>query len=121
MRWMLPSAPSRRFEPMSEGKAVIAEARWETALSARYMTQLCKHFAHRIRVTLNERDGRIEFEGGVCDLWAEPEVLRMRLAASDEETLLRLEGVVVRHLQRFAFRDMTEEQAAALPWVPVAA
>ena len=102
---------------MSGSTEVTAEARWETALSARYMAQLCKHFAHRLRVTLQERDGRIEFEGGACDLWAEPEALRMRLTATDEEQLVRLQGVVTRHLQRFAFRDMTEEQAAALPWV----
>ena len=102
---------------MSGSTEVTAEARWETALSARYMAQLCKHFAHRLRVTLQERDGRIEFEGGACDLWAEPEALRMRLTATDEEHLVRLQGVVTRHLQRFAFRDMTEEQAAALPWV----
>jgi hypothetical protein len=104
---------------MSLSTEVTAEARWETALSARYMAQLCKHFAHRIRVTLNERDGRIEFEGGACDLWAEPDALRMRLTATDDEQLVRLQGVVTRHLQRFAFRDMTEEQAAALPWVKV--
>jgi len=102
---------------MSGSTEVTAETRWETALSARYMAQLCKHFAHRLRVTLQERDGRIEFEGGACDLWAEPEALRMRLTATDEEQLVRLQGVVTRHLQRFAFRDMTEEQAAALPWV----
>ncbi|HTI02526.1 MAG TPA: DUF2218 domain-containing protein [Acidisoma sp.] len=106
---------------MSVSTEVTAETRWETALSARYMAQLCKHFAHRLRVTLNERDGQIAFEGGVCDLWAEPDALRMRLTAADEEQSARLQGVVVRHLQRFAFRDMTEEQAAALPWVKVAA
>ncbi|GAB0116872.1 DUF2218 domain-containing protein [Acidisoma sp. 7E03] len=106
---------------MTDQSPVVTEARWETPLSARYMAQLCKHFAHRIRVTLNEQDGRIEFEGGVCDLWAEPGVLRMRLTAANAEQATRLQDVVMRHLQRFAFRDMTEEQAAALPWLPVAA
>jgi len=106
---------------MMADRTQMTEARWETALAARYMAQLCKHFAHRLPVTLNERDGRIAFEGGVCDLWAEPEVLRMRLTAADAAQMERLQGVVMRHLQRFAFRDMTEEQAAALPWVPVAA
>jgi hypothetical protein len=98
---------------------LIAECRWETRLGARYMTQLCKHWAHRLRVTLNERDGRIDFEGGFCELWAEPDALRMRVSAADAEQLAILQGVVIRHLQRFAFRDMTEAQAAALPWVLV--
>lgn len=98
---------------------LTAECRWETPLGARYMTQLCKHWAHRLRVTLNEQDGRIEFEGGFCELWAEPEALRMRVSAGDAEQLVTLQGVVIRHLQRFAFRDMTEEQAAALAWARV--
>lgn len=101
---------------MSAKREVVAEARWQTPLAARYMAQLCKHFAHRLRVTLNERDGQIEFEGGACALWAEPEALRLRLTAANEEQSVGLQGVVMRHLQRFAFRDLTEEQAAALPW-----
>ena len=45
-----------------------SEAWWETGSSARYMTQLVKHFAHRLPVTLNERDGQIVFSAGTCDV-----------------------------------------------------
>ncbi|HEX3984348.1 MAG TPA: DUF2218 domain-containing protein [Acidisoma sp.] len=96
--------------------AVVAEAFWPTGLAARYMTQLCKHFAHRITVTLNEHDGRIEFAMGHCDLQAEADGLRMRATAADETDLADVERVVISHLQRFAFRDLTEEQAAAIVW-----
>ncbi|MBW4023617.1 MAG: DUF2218 domain-containing protein [Proteobacteria bacterium] len=103
----------------TDGAALGAEARWETGSAPRYMAQLCKHFAHKLPVTLNERDGQIVFAAGTCDLVAEREALRMRVLAADEAGLEQLQGVVVRHLQRFAFRDLSEEEAAAISWVPV--
>jgi hypothetical protein len=43
----------------------------------------------------------------------------MRLSVEEEANLAQLQGVVTRHLQRFAFRDLTEEAAAAIPWARV--
>jgi hypothetical protein len=99
--------------------SVTTEAFWETGSAPRYVAQLCKHFAHKLPVTLNERDGQIVFSAGICDLLAEEAGLRMRVSAEDETSLTQLQGVVTRHLQRFAFRDLTEEGAAAIPWVRV--
>ncbi len=96
-----------------------SEAWWETGSASRYMAQLCKHFAHKIPVTLNERDGRMVFGPGVCDVVAEETGLRMRASAEDEAGLLQVQSVVIRHLQRFAFREMTEEAAAAITWVRI--
>lgn len=101
---------------MNRQDEVAAECRWETPLAARYMTQLCKHWSHRLSVTLNEHDGEIAFEGGRCALRAGPDHLLIHITAEDEARLRMLEGVVIRHLQRFAFRDLTEEEAVALPW-----
>ncbi len=95
---------------------VRSEAWWETGSAVRYMAQLCKHFAHKIPVTLNERDGRMVFGAGVCDVVAEETGLRMCASAEDEAGLQQVQSVVIRHLQRFAFREMTEEEAAAIPW-----
>lgn len=95
---------------------LAAEARWETEKASRYMAQLCKHFAHRLPVTLNEQDGQIVFGVGTCDVAAEEQALRMRISAADEAGLEQVQGVVIRHLQRFAFRDLTEEEAAAIMW-----
>ena len=97
-----------------------SEAWWETGNAPRYMAQLCKHFAHKLPVTLNERDGQMVFSAGVCDVMAEDMGLRMRASAEDEAGLAQVQSVVIRHLQRFAFRDMTEEQAAAIAWERVA-
>ncbi len=104
---------------MTETNTMVlrSEAWWETASAARYMTQLCKHFAHKIPVTLNERDGRMVFGAGVCDVVAEETGLRMLASAEHEAGLLQLQSVVIRHLQRFAFREMTEEAAASIVWV----
>ncbi len=98
---------------------LASEAWWETGSSPRYMAQLCKHFAHRLPVTLNERDGRIAFSSGICDVAAEETGLRMRITAEDETDLLELQSVVIRHLQRFAFRDLTEAAATAIVWARV--
>ena len=81
-----------------------------TERPGKYIAQLCKHFAHRIPTTFDPptsdaTTGRIEFEGGVCTLRSEPELLVMELTATDVETLHRLEGVVARHLERFAWRE----------------
>jgi hypothetical protein len=95
--------------------AVAAQTRWQTSTPARYMSQLCKHFAHRLRVTLNEKDGLIDFGAGRCLVTVEADALVMRVEASSEEELARLQQVVV-HLQRFAFREMTEAELAAMTW-----
>ena len=84
-----------------------AEARVATGKGQRYLMQLCKHFQHRLPVTLGEGRGRIEFPAGVCELetGGDGGMLIMRVAAADEAGLATLEDVVARHLMRFAFRD----------------
>jgi hypothetical protein len=96
-----------------------SEAWWETGSPARYMAQLCKHFAHRLPVTLNERSGQMVFPAGVCDVAAEDTGLRLQVSAEDEDGLHQVQTVVIQHLQRFAFREMTEEAAAAIVWTRV--
>jgi uncharacterized protein len=85
-----------------------AEARVPTAVPHRYLGQLCKHFQHKLPVTLAEGHGRIEFPAGICELDTEAETLVLRVTAGDEAALARLEDVVARHLERFAFRDKPE-------------
>ena len=56
---------------------------------------------------LSETQGRIDFPMGVCtlDAAALPGTLLMRATAADEDSLAKLEEVVGRHLERFAFRE----------------
>lgn len=85
-----------------------SEARITTERASRYLQQLCKHFAHKLPTSHTPQEGRIEFGMGVCALQAEPETLVLTADAPDAESLDRLEGVVARHLERFAFRDKPE-------------
>lgn len=80
-------------------------ARVETETPARYMGQLCKHFAHRIPASHDDRQGRIEFTEALCELEAQEGVLFMRLTAADGAVMARMQKVVTDHLLRFAFRD----------------
>ena len=97
--------------------AVASEARVATTVPRRYMAQLCKHFEHRVPVTLGESQGRIAFPSGVCDVTADVDAaaLVMRVTAADAAALANLEDVVARHLKRFAFREEPE-----VAWVRVA-
>jgi hypothetical protein len=79
-----------------------------TELPRRYMAQLCKHFEHKLPVTLAQSSGEIAFSSGVCKLTAEPAALVMQVEAEDAESLSRTEDVVARHLLRFAFREPPE-------------
>lgn len=84
----------------------VSETRVPTASASRYLQQLCKHWSHRFAVEFTPEQGRIPFaEDRVCRLEAAPDHLLMRIEANDDATLARLEGVVVDHLKRFAFRE----------------
>jgi len=89
-----------------------SEARIATPQGARYLGQLCKHFAHKLPVTLEERHGRIDFAAGSVVLDATSDTLLLRVEAADAERLARVQDVVARHLERFAFRA-----PVAIEWV----
>ncbi len=82
-----------------------SEARVPTTLPRRYLAQLCRHFQHRLPVTLTEDAGTIAFPIGPCTLAAEADALVMQVQAPDAEALAQVQGIVGRHLVRFGFRD----------------
>ncbi len=92
-----------------------SEARVPMETPQRYLTQLCKHFAHRLPVTFGEGAACIAFPSGNCALKAEPDSLVMRVASDAADAVPQLEEVVARHLLRFAFRD-----PPSIVWAPVA-
>ena len=83
-----------------------------------YLQQLCKHFAHKIPVEFTPERGTIPFSMGTCRLEAAGDKLTLKAEAENADLLAQVEGVVERHLLRFAFRDPPEivwrpaEQAA---------
>jgi len=85
-----------------------SEALVRVTMPARYLTQFCRHFSHKLPVVIGEGEGCVDFPGGHCALRAEENGLRLIITAGDGEVLARLEDVVARHLARFAFREQPE-------------
>lgn len=76
-----------------------------TARPSRYLTQLCKHFAHKVHAEYDYEHGVATFEAGTCAMHAKDGVLRLRAEAGDDATLRHVQDVVGRHLERFGERD----------------
>lgn len=84
-----------------------------TDTPARYIGRLCKHFAHKIPVSFDAQQGRIEFAFGLASLQAEAQGLRLQVEAAGSEELQRLQEVVASHFERFAWQE-----ALTLDWQP---
>jgi hypothetical protein len=80
-------------------------ARVESERASIYLQQLCKHFAHKRPVEFTPERGQISLAAGMCRLDAAGGVLTIRAEAEDAEKLTQLQGVIARHLERFAFRS----------------
>jgi hypothetical protein len=77
-----------------------------TASASRYLQQLCKHWSHKFAVEFTPEHGTIPFdEARTCTLDATPDRLALTVEAGDDATLDRMQGVVIEHLKRFAFRE----------------
>lgn len=82
-----------------------SHARVATDKAARYMAQLAKHWSHKFEVRLDATSATIALPLGTCQMTAHADGLDITIAAADHEDLARLEDVVARHLDRFAFRE----------------
>lgn len=82
---------------------------------SRYLQQLCKHWAHNLKVEFSPEHGSVVFprdaRGGdhpgdaLVNFIAEPHTLQVRIEATSPEQLEGLKDAVARHLDRFAFRE----------------
>jgi hypothetical protein len=106
---------------------VTAETRIDTDRPERYLAQICKHAAamggpgHRGRMHKGGHSQREELDvnaewsdahgtvtftpGGTCTLTADGTVLTLRIEATDEESLRRIQEILTRDLDRFGRRD----------------
>lgn len=87
-------------------------AHLETANGAKYLVQLCKHFAHKITVSYTDTHGECQFVCGTAHLDADAQGLRMVVTSGDDEGLAQTQSIIESHLARFAFRETFE----ALDW-----
>ena len=82
-----------------------SDARVATGHASRYLQQLCKHWSHKFPATaFDASHGVVPFGQATCTFDATPEALHMRLEAAPAE-IARMEEVVAKHLERFAFRE----------------
>jgi hypothetical protein len=75
-----------------------------TANGAKYLIQLCKHWAHKLQVELSERRGVVRFQTAIAVFDAADDTLQVTLEAEPDE-MARMQGVIATHLDRFAFRE----------------
>ncbi|MGE4528660.1 MAG: DUF2218 domain-containing protein [Rhodospirillaceae bacterium] len=83
-----------------------SQARVAAPKPAQTMTQLAKHFAHKIAVEVSGAEARAAFPGGECRM-AAGETLDLVCMAETEADLRRIEGIVGGHLERFLWRTPT--------------
>jgi hypothetical protein len=81
------------------------EARVLTTSGAKYVQQLCKHWAHKLPVELEGDTGVVTFVGAVATMKAGPDAIEVSVRGEDREQVDRLKDVVAQHLDRFAFRE----------------
>jgi hypothetical protein len=82
-----------------------SQAQVQTTNASRYLVQLCKHFAHKIAVEYDTRNGLATFPFGTCTMQADDRQLTLQCTGHDEASLERVQDIVHRHLEGFAFRE----------------
>lgn len=85
----------------------------QTEHASKYLTQLCKHWAHKFEVSFDPVLGRIALPMGTCTLTATPAALQVDLDGVEGADMSRFEDVVADHVNRFAHR----EGELTFPWV----
>ncbi|WP_042701963.1 DUF2218 domain-containing protein [Azospirillum sp. B506] len=93
----------------------LSTARVATPNGRRYMTQLCKHWAHKFEVVYDETQGLVPFATGRrCRMAADDRGLTLTLELEEGGEMERMQDVVIDHLKRFAFR----EDLGEVVWTP---
>ncbi|MGW1888459.1 DUF2218 domain-containing protein, partial [Streptomyces sp. NPDC001970] len=120
---------------------LIAEAHVRTDRPSRYLAQLCEHpgqmggqIRHRLRlhhdgktppqirhVEWSDTHGTIDVGSGRCTLQAGPDSLTLRVEATDQDSLQRIQHLIGGRLQKIGKRDalqVTWQQAEAADHQP---
>ena len=79
--------------------------RAKTASGSKYLQQLCKHWSHKFEVEFSETGGQVRFPSAVAIMGASADALLVTIETDDADSLEQLKESVVRHLDRFAFRE----------------
>ncbi len=70
-----------------------------------YLKKFCRHFSHKLPTEFDDNHGYVAYPSGSCNLTAKDGQLIFKLQSENNELIAKLEDVVARHMERFAFRD----------------
>jgi len=88
-------------------------AYYPTQHGSKYLQQLCKHFAHKVTVTNDDKHGAVALEAGPAELTADENGLTITVTAEDAKGIIGARFVFDIHLVTFAHR----EDFIGLSWV----
>ena len=80
-------------------------AAMKTEKASRYLQQLCKHFAHKVKSEFDEVAGRVEFPPGLCHMTAKDHTLSFYCQSSQLQGVMIMRSVIENHLEQFAWRE----------------
>ncbi len=84
---------------------ITSTARFATKHGSKYISQLCKHFAHKVEVEYDDTHGRAALPSGPAELVADAEGLNVRVTAPDLKGIIGARFVIDSHLVTFAYRE----------------
>jgi len=76
-----------------------------TESASRYIGQLCRHFRHKIETEYTLTTGFATFPFGTCSMTATATHLTFDIAADNAESVEKIKGVLIRHLDKFAYKE----------------
>ncbi len=82
-----------------------AVGRFDSRNARKYMTQLCKHFGHKVPSSVDGDSGQVIFAIGKAEMAADDTNLTVILTGADAEALTQMQHIIDDHLKRFAFRE----------------
>lgn len=83
----------------------ITTATYPTVHGSKYISQLCKHFAHKVEVNWDEHEGRAALPTGSLVMQADAEALRFHIVSEDAKAMIQARFTVDSHLVTFAHRE----------------
>lgn len=84
---------------------LTSTAHYPTQNASKYLQQLCKHFAHKVAVTNDEKHGAVALEAGPAELTADENGLTVSVTAEDAKGIIGARFVFDIHLVTFAHRE----------------
>lgn len=78
----------------------------KTGNAAKYLIQLCKHFAHKVDVDLTDSKGDVAFPMGPCVITAKDDCLIFEGQSHKPEGIKVMKDIIIVHLDKFAWREV---------------